>query len=245
MSEENQDPKENQTDSNFNTEEIKKEAAETVNQVKDTIKNTDFKKDANEAKGFFSKLWKEPIKTMENVTHSSQKQFLKIAIIVFVIWLVASFLSGLISIFNSLSYYSVHYGTFASFFKDAVSNILAIVKIVITPILSVGVLSAIIYFMLKEKKKPFITIATAVVVAKIPVVLASVISLLEIFSSQFYKITSMFSGICSVISTVLLFFVIKSFYGEKDEDKSMKSFVIIMAIFYVIRFIFSFLGIYL
>lgn len=44
---------ENQNNFNVNADDIKKETTETVNQVKDAIKNADLKNDSKEAKGFF------------------------------------------------------------------------------------------------------------------------------------------------------------------------------------------------
>lgn len=44
-----------------NTEELKSEASTTVNQVKDTIKNVDIKKDSIETKGFIAELFKDPL----------------------------------------------------------------------------------------------------------------------------------------------------------------------------------------
>lgn len=231
--------KENTTQ--INTEEIKKEATDTVNQVKDTFKNADLKKDANEAKGFFSSFWKEPIKQLENVAHSSKNKFLKTAIIILVVWLVACFIDSVVSAFGSYSYFS----GIAWFFKNSLNNVLAIIKAIITPILSIVVLSGIIYFISKEKKKPFIHIASAVVIAKTPVVLASVVSLLEIFGREVYKLTSPFSSFCSIISTVLIYFTCKFLCDEERHDVFFKKFVLIMGIFYIVKFLFSFLGIYI
>ena len=51
---------ENKTTFNVNAEDVKKETEETVNQVKDTIKNVDLKNDSKEAKGFFFSFFKNP-----------------------------------------------------------------------------------------------------------------------------------------------------------------------------------------
>ena len=52
---------ENKTTFNVNAEDVKKETEETVNQVKDTIKNVDLKNDSKEAKGFFFSFFKNPL----------------------------------------------------------------------------------------------------------------------------------------------------------------------------------------
>lgn len=235
----------NQNNEKINTEEIKKEAVDAAKQVKETLKTTDLKKDANATKGFISNLFKNPIQEVETVANSSKNEFLKIAIIILIVWLVSVLIGEIIDVFQSYSYVSSLYTNFGTFFKNSVSNIFSIIKAVIAPILSLVVLSGIIYFMGKDKKKPFINIASSVIIAKIPVVLASVVSLLDVFGSQVYKIISPFSGFCSIISTVLLYFTIKSLYGEKEDNSFIKTFAIIMGIFYIAKFIINFFGIYI
>ncbi len=242
MEENNQN---NQNNEKITTEEIKQEAVNTANQVKETLKNTDLKQDANATKGFVSNLFKNPIQEIEKVATSTKNEFLKIAIIVFVVWLVATLIGEVVGIFKSYSYYSSLYSTVGSFFKSSVNNVLSVIKGVLAPVLSVVVLSAIAYFMGKDKKKPFINIATSVIVAKIPVVIAEIVSLLTLFSSQALKLTSPFSSFCGIISTILLYFTLKAMYEEKEDNTFVKKFAIIMGIYYIARFIISFLGIYM
>lgn len=232
----------NQNNEKISTDAIKKEAVDTANQVKETLKNTDLKKDANEAKGFVSNFFKNPINEIENVVNSSKNQFLKIAIIVLVVWLVAVLVDQIIT---TVSYYTSYSSslTIGTFFNRAFSNVLSLVKAVVAPVLSVVVISAISYFMSKDKKHSFIQTATSVVMAKIPVVIAAVVSLLDVIGSQVYKITGPFSGFCSIISVVLLYFTLKSLNGEKEDNTFMKKFAIIMGIFYVAKFIINFFGI--
>lgn len=236
---------ENNNEPKINAEEIKQEATDTVNQVKDTIKNSDLKKDTNEAKGFFSNFFKNPIQTIEDVANSSKNTFLKIAIIILVIWVVATFLGSLISVFKSYSYMSSYYYDFGTFLKNSVSNIFSVVKDVVAPVISVALISLIVYLMQKNEKKSFITIASSVLVAEIPVVIASVVSLLKVFSSQVSRLTAPFSAFCGILSTILLFFTIKSLYKQEDNNSFIKKFAIIMGIFYVAYFVISFFGIYI
>lgn len=236
---------ENPNNEKTNTEEIKMEAESAAKEVKEAVKNADIKKDVTATKGFISNFFKNPIQEIESVANSSKNQFLKIAIIVLVIWLVATFIGKVIDIFQSYSYVSNMYINFGTFLKTSVNNIFSVIKAVITPLLSLIVLSGIIYMMAKDKEKPFIQVATSIVIAKIPVVLATVVSLLEIFGNQVYKITSPFSSFCSMISTVLLYFTIKALYRENEDNNFIKKFAIIIGIFYIVRFIISFFGIYI
>ena len=56
---------ENEKNFNVNTEDLKKETSETVNQVKDAIKNVNLKNDTKEAKGFFFSFFKDPLGEMK------------------------------------------------------------------------------------------------------------------------------------------------------------------------------------
>jgi len=235
----------NQNNEKVTTEEIKKEAADTAKEVKETLKNTDIKKDVNATKGFISNMFKNPIHEIDTVAKSPKNQFLKIAIIVLVIWLVATFIGEVIDIFQSYSYVSSMYMNFGTFFKNSVNNIFSVIKAVIAPVLSLMILSGIIYLMGKDKKKPFIQITSSIMIAKIPVVLASVVALLDVFGSQVYKIVSPFTSFCSIISTVLVYFTIKSLYDETDDNSFIKTYAIIMGIFYIVKFVISFFGIYI
>lgn len=234
---------ESNTTFNINKEDLKKETSETVNQVKDTLKNTDFKKDSKEAKGFISSFFKNPLEELKKVTSDKNNKFVKIAIIILVIWLVAILASNIFGIASR--YLFGTYGSFSYFFKNFFSNILTTIKDLVAPVITVAVLSGLVYGFNKKKDKSFLTITSGILVAKIPVVIASIVNLLTIFSISISKITSTFSGFCSILSTVLLFFAIKDLSNEDKNDSYFWKFALIMGIFYIVKFIFSYLGIYL
>ena len=77
------------------------------------------------------------------------------------------------------------------------------------------------------------------------IILAEVISLITLFSSSAYKITNRISNICSIISTVLMYFAIRELYNEEDEKTAFKNFVIIEVIYIVVSLVISFLEIYI
>ncbi|MBO5478783.1 MAG: hypothetical protein J6A04_03605 [Clostridia bacterium] len=219
---------------NVNTEEIKKETVETVNQVKETIKNVDIKNDAKEATGFVSSMFKDPFGTIKQIVSDSSNKYFKIAIIFAIVWMAVILVDKL---------FGVSFTRFS--FNLAFKQILSIVKAVIAPVLGIVVLSGIIYFMNKENKKSIITIITAIVTAKIPVIIASVVSLLTIIDSKVSLVTSPFASLCSVISIVLTYFATKTIFGEEQNSKFFKKFVIIEAIYYAAYIIVSLLGIYM
>ena len=216
---------------NLNTEELKKETVETVNQVKETIKNVDIKNDAKEATGFVTSMFKDPFGTIKTIVDDSNNKHFKTAIIFVAIWTIVVFIKAL----------SLKFWSFDALFR----NMLSLIKTIIAPALGIVVLSGIIYFMNKENKKSLVTIITAVTTAKIPVIVASVVSLLTMFSASAYKITTPFASLCSVVSVILTYFTAKNIFKEEQNSKFFKKFVAIEAIYYVAYILISFLEIYI
>lgn len=218
-----------------NTEDLKKETVDAVNQVKDTIKNVNIKNDAKEATGFVASMFKDPFATIKQIADDKTNKFFKMAIIFVAIWMVAEFLDATLAVVLS-KYWT---GSLA------VERILRIVKYTLAPVISVLALSGIVYLMNKENKKSIITTATSIAIAKIPVVLASVVSLLTLISSNASPLVSRFSSFCSVVSIVLVYFSTKALFGEEQNSKFIKKFVVIYAIYYVVSLVFYYLGIYI
>ncbi len=221
---------------NVNTEEIKKETVETMNQVKETIKNVDIKNDAKAATGFIGSMFKDPFGTMKQIVNDNTNKHFKTAIIFVIVWMAVELIDSLFG-----GYY--RYNRFS--FNLALKQILTIIKAVVAPVLGIVVLSGTVYFMNKENKKSMITNITAIVTAKIPVIAASVVGLLTLISSQASQITVPFSAFCRVISIVLTYFATKTIFGEEQNSKFFKKFVLIEGIFYIAYFVISFLGIYI
>lgn len=218
-----------------NTEELKKEAVDAVNQVKDTIKNVDIKKDTKEAKGLVGSMFKNPLETIKKIAKDNTNKAFKMAIIFILIWTIAEFLDKVLTMVLS------KYWTGGI----VLTRILSIVKTTVAPIVSVLVLSLIIYIMNKQNKKSFITIITSIAIAKIPVVAASVVNLILLISSNASPIVNRFSSLCTVISIVLVYFSCKALYEEEQSSTFIKKFVTIYAIYYAISLVVYYLGIYI
>lgn len=216
-----------------NTEELKNEASNTVNQVKDTIKNVDIKKDSIETKGFVTELFKNPLEKLKEIVEKDNGQYFKYAIIILVIWVAAELISRCFTV-GSIWRLS-NFG----------NSLMSVIRATIAPVISVLVMSIIVLVMNKNNKKPLTTIITAVTTANTPVVVASVVSLLTIFSSSISTITSPFSILCNTISTVLMYFTLKAIFGEEKNSNFIKKFVIVEVIYYVAYIIFSLLRIYI
>lgn len=237
-----------------NTEELKKEEtknesktvsetiSETVSEVKEATKNTNSKESVSMAKNFVKNIFTKPYSEIEKVT-SNHKPFLIIAIIILAVWVVAELIDGIISVTNMYSLGS--YYTLEGFMRNSVSSVFTIISSILIPIIIVALLSGIIYLFMKDKKKNFLSVVIAVVIAKFPIVVASIISLLSSVSSEVSKITNAFSSFCGVLSTILLYFVIKLLYKEDDDNKVIIKFIITMAIYYGIALVLSFFRLYI
>lgn len=219
------------------------EAKQTINEVKNTIKNVDLKSDARVAKGFFKDFFKNPIDQLKKVATDTKNNFLKTAIIILIIWLVSIFFKNVFSVANT--YLFGYIGSFSYFFKHLFSNILTILKGLVAPFISVLVLSTTVYCLQKNKNKSFLSIISTILVSKIPVVVSVIASLLSIMDLQILKLTSVFSTYCDILSTILLFFGIKFLSGEEENSKYFEKFALIIGIFYIIKLVFSYLGIIL
>ena len=236
-----------------NTEEVKEEAknesktvsetiSETVSEVKEATKNTNSKESVAMAKNFLKNIFTKPYSEMKEIA-ANHKPFLVIAIIILAVWVVAGLIDGIISVANMYSLGS--YYTLEGFMRNSVSSVFTIISSILIPVIIVALLSGIIYIFMKDKKKNFLAVVIAVVVAKLPVVVASIISLLSSVGSEVAKITSAFSGFCGVLSTVLLYFAIKALYKEEDDDKVTIKFIITMAIYYGVALVLSFFKLYI
>lgn len=216
-----------------NTEELKSEASNTVNQVKDTIKKVDIKKDSVETKGFIVEMFKNPLEKIKDVTEDKKGKYLKYAIIVLVVWAAAKFLSRCFAI----GWYWRPYNIFENMWSIGVATI--------TPLLSVLVMVLIAFILNKKNKKPLTTLISAVTIANIPTAVASVVSLLTIISSQVSLITIPFASLCSVISIVLTYFALKNIFGEEKNTDFIKKFILIETLYYVVYIVLSLLKIYI
>ena len=207
--------------------ELKKEATDTLNETKEQIKNINIKEEAQKGKGLVGKLLKDSTGTIKEIVKDEKNQFYKTAILVVCIWIVIVLLKEILSCIV----YEFH--TF---------KILRTIKIIIAPILKIIAMSIIIHMLNKENKQTLTKAITALAIAKIPVVISSCLGFLTYISSNITYITNPISSLLSIISTILMFFVVKEMFEEENE-KALKTFIKVEAIYYIVVFAFSFLGI--
>ncbi len=230
MNEENKENKEKTVD----TDEILKETTETINEVKDQVKDL-FKKDelknsAKETTNFIVGMFKNPIGELKNISEDNSNKNFKYAIILAVIWILAEVILGIF---------------YSSFSWNVIKYLLPLIKIAIAPILSILILSLTIFILNKKKDKSLITIMSVVTAARLPIVIASVLSLLKLISRDVRTVTTPFGLLCGVISTVLIYFGAKFLLGEKDDKSYIKQFAIIEGIYYIAYIVVGLLQIYI
>ncbi len=225
---------ENEDGKKIDTDEILKETTNTINEVKDQVKGS-FKKDelknsAKETTNFVAGMFKNPIEELKNIAEDRTNKNFKYAVILTIIWIIAEVILRIYR--SSLSWNVLKY-------------LLPILKSAVTPILSILALSLILLVLNKKKDKNLVTIMSVVTAAKLPVVIASVISLLRLISTNVTTVTNPFSYLCTAISTVLIYFGAKFVLGEEDDKSFVKKFVLIEGVYYIAYIVFGLLGIYI
>ncbi len=211
-----------------NAEELKNEAANTVNQVKETMKNVNIKEETKVAKNFVVEMFRNPLEKINEISKDSSNKNFKTAIVIIAIWTIIVLVKSI----STLSKY-----------REVWDNVLIVIKTTVAPILEIIVLSVIAFIMNNKAKKSLITVLTTVATAYVPVILASIVSLLTLISYSAYKITAPISSLGAIITIVLTYFGMKDLFEEKENSVFIKKFVIIEAIYILVAFIVSYLGI--
>ena len=128
-------------------------------------------------------------------------------------------------------------------FKNSVGNILGLFFSILGPAIIISVISLIIYLFMKNKKKNYLTIASTLIIAYMPVITSSIISLLGYINTYTAKLTNTYASFCSVITAVLTYFAIKAIYSEEDDNKATITYLIIMGIYFAFVLVLKLFGI--
>lgn len=236
---------EKKEESVINTEELKKDASTVVNEVKDNFKDVNMKKEGKEAKGFIKELFKNPIDKVQDMVKENNGKYFKYAIIVLAIWTVVDLILAIYAqrgvFFNIFTGFSNLLG----FSTSIGAAILSIFLALITPTIAVIIMTLIAFLFNKQNKKSFLTVLSGVTIAKLPVVAAEILCLLNMAGPIATKITSPFKMLTTVVSTVLMYFTLKSVFGAKKDSEFFYKFLIVEAIYYAAYIVLSFIGIYI
>lgn len=213
------------------TEQLKNETKDTVNQVKDTIKNTDFKEGAAQAKGLVAEMFANPVSAVKRVASGEENAFSKV-IILMIVWIAASVIAGVISLMK--------YGKYSSFGN----NIMNFISYVLNPIFYIAVPAVIILIMNKSNKKSLITIISTLTIASVPMIINSIIDIVEGLVSGITIITSPISTMFSVVATVLTYFGMKDLFGVSEDESFIKKYAIVKLLAAFVLVILARIGIY-
>lgn len=217
--------------SKLNTEDLKNETKDTVNKVKETIKNVDFKEDTKATKGFLKEMFSNPFTEIKNVANGTANVFSK-ATVLMIIFIAANVIAEIISL--------IKYGKYSSFgnnFMDLISSFL-------NPIFYIAVPAIIIYLFNKTNKKPLTTIISTLVVCSVPIILNTVIDIIEVLVSGISIISSPISTMFSAVATVLTYFGMKDLFEVDEHQAFIKKYAIIRLIGAFVLIILSRIGIY-
>ena len=231
-----------------NTEDVKTEVKQPANEAKaetnETVKSSNVKKDYTASKNFFKNFFKTPYDEIKKVAESPKSYFI-IILVAFIAWVVANLIDGIIGIADSAL--RSLYPDIITYFKYSLGRIGNLFVSILAPAVIIAVIALIIFLFMKNKnkKKGYMTIASTLIVAYIPVISASIISLLGNINTTVAKLTSTYSSFCSVITAVLTYFAIKALYGEENDNKATITYLITMGIYFGFVFILKIFGLYI
>ena len=177
-------------------------------------------------------MFKNPLEKIREIATKNDKKFLKYVIIILVIWCISELVHEIFTL-NIWGYFNLG------------KNILRVIIAGITPIISILVMSIIVFLVKGKNKKNLTTIISTITSANIPMVIASIVSLLTLINIRANVLTNPFAQLCNVITVILNYFGIKSLLGIEKNSEYIKKFVIIEAIFYIVYIVLSFLDIYI
>lgn len=224
---------EKETEKKVDTEELKTETTQTVNQVKDTIKKVDIKKDSIETKGFVVEIFKNPLEKIQEIVNKNDGKYLKYAIIILIIWIIAELINKCANLISLWGYMNIG------------GSLWGIITTIIEPIAMVLVMSFIVFIMNSKNKKSLTTIITVVTTAKIPTVIATIVGLLNILNSSISIITNPIIKVCNIISILLMYFAVKAIFGTEKNSEFIKKFIAIEIVYYAFYIALSLLRIYI
>lgn len=213
------------------TEQLKNETKETVNKVKDSIKNVDLKKDAKETKSFLKEMFSNPFEAVRRVAEDGENVLSKVVFLM-IIWIAASVIAGIITIMK--------YGKYSSIGN----NLMDFISYILGPILYILVPAIIILIMNKQNKKSLITIISTLTIAAVPTIINEIIDIIEGLVSGITIISSPISTMFTAIALILTYFGMKDLFGEKEDKSFIKKYAIIKLLAAFVLIILGRVGIY-
>ncbi len=235
MEENNNNNNEKEFSVDIDKEELKNQTKDTVNQVKESFKNTNFKDEANKTKGFVLKMISAPYSTIQEVV-SEKENYFSNAVMLVVAYMIAKLIQ-----------YVVYIGT-SSYAKFEIGD--ALIR-VLNPILFVLAVTAATYLFGGKDKKKITTILSGVAISRVPAIISTVVVALDTLLYKVLKLSilsncfSVVTSALSFIGTALLFLTISGVVTQEGtEDKKFRKVAVIMLVAYAITQVLTLLKIY-
>lgn len=211
---------------NIDTDELKNETKDTVNQVKEVFSNGDFKEKTTEATHFVKGAFTNPFETIEEIATEKNEVFPK-AVLLIVLYTAITFVSRFISLLRHGENY--HFG----------QNVSAFISSITSPLIYILVTAAIIYLFNRNNRKKLTTTISTVTTCYIPVIIAAALSLVRNIIPDLAVVANPLISAAKAISIILLYFGIKSVLEENDDKHYMIKFFFIFAIIQFILLLLS------
>lgn len=224
------DTKEEKNKFSEEAKKIKDETKETVNTVKEKIKNTNFKKDANETTSFVKEMFFNPFEAVKRAADG--ENILGKVIILMIVFVAATVLQTIMTLFKV--------GSFFGFGHNVLRFIFSFLK----PVIMVVVPSIVIWIFSGENRKKLITIISTVVVSYIPIIVNTILLMLTTVITELSLVTNPLSIALSAVSTILMYFGFKELTGKSEDESVLGKFAIVLFVSEIILLILTKFGIY-
>ena len=200
------------------------------NQPNPGMNNMNFNQGGQKGNNLVGNLFMHPVQTLKQVLTDNSNNLLKIAICILVVFVLTSISETMILYIKS---------------KFVRFQFLSFFKILCAPVIKVFALAIIITLLGKNTKQPIMKTFTGVTITQIPVIISQIVDLGDFISTKAYYVISPLRSILSLCSIALLFICVKIMLQKNDDEEAFVEFIKVEALYYLVYFIMSFLGIYI
>ena len=206
--------------------EVKQETVKTINEAKQNIKEMNFEEEFKITKDLLKNLWKKPVETIKEIANDENSKAFKTVLFLIVIW-----------IFIATIQYIINHETYGTF------NVFSVLQEILAPVLKILAMTVAFCIVNDRVKDTLPKVVTSVTIAYMPVILSSILSFLTLVSIRVINILSPISSLLRIISMILMYHSVKALAQEENESKAVKTFIKVEAIYYLIAFLLTYLGI--
>ena len=213
--------------------DVKGEAKDTFNDIKRTMSNADIKGDAKKTTKHITSLFRDPIDTFESIANSKRNTSFKIALFVIIFW----------TLINLVGTVGEQEWAWGMVFK----NLLGILGSLLKPLCSILLLSIINLIYERGSNKSLSKTITVLTFAQVPLVIGSLFTLIDLFSTTAHYVTEPLLNFTNVISLVFTYLASRALLKEGNETATIKTFALVQGLYFAILIALGFfnIGLYL